>query len=175
MSCECGCGRAVEVVVDNEQPGQPYRLCRPCYGRLDARSLRPLEWFNLATIHSPWKYSLHDDLYDEGGQAMQPNGEVEYEDGLMVAPTLGESARTLPKLLTFIYTQHFLTPEMSSAMRRFDPLSLLFDLESSLQIRTPNPNNIDTACEIAAEVLGSVARDFVRIQMRSADADSFGF
>ena len=63
MRCEALCGRAVEVVRENEQPGQPYRLCAPCAERMESRSLRPVEWSNLASVHSPWKFDLHDDFY----------------------------------------------------------------------------------------------------------------
>src|SRR5258708_7754419 len=62
----------VEVVVEEDDPTQPYRVCRACARRLHLHSLRPLEWFNLAAVHGQAKYLLHDDFYWDNGIAQQP-------------------------------------------------------------------------------------------------------
>lgn len=65
--CQACRRHPVETVLDNEQPDQPYRLCLACARRIEMLSLRPLEWFNLAAIHGPAKYLLHDDFYYDSG------------------------------------------------------------------------------------------------------------
>ena len=66
----------VEIVDDSDDPAQPYLVCRACDHRLKTLSLRPLEWFNLASVHGPNKHFLHDDFYDNWGHAEQPDEDV---------------------------------------------------------------------------------------------------
>ncbi len=62
-TCEACRRNNVEVVVEDDDPIQPYRVCTACARRLRSLALRPLEWFNLASIHGPTKFLLHDDFY----------------------------------------------------------------------------------------------------------------
>lgn len=158
---------------ENEQEGQPYRLCVPCADRLETRSLRPLEWFNLATVHSPWKFAIHDDFYSRAGKAYQPEVKVVTEPGLMRAPTLRDSAKTPDRLFAYAFTRHFLEPETVAAFRALEPGAVLAKLETCLQGRTPNARNVYTACGIAADVLGPLAAGFVRRFLSEGDADGF--
>jgi len=173
VGCECGCGRPVEIVRENEQEGQPYRLCAPCADRLESRSLRPVEWFNLAAVHSPWKSAIHDDFYSRSGKAYQPERKVVMELGLMRAPTLRDSAKTPERLFIYAFTRHFLEPETVTAFRALDPGAVLAALETCLQSRMPNASNFYTACGIAADVLGPLAAGFVRRFLREENVDGF--
>ena len=47
----------------DDDPQQPYRVCGACARRLRSFMLRPLEWFRLAAVHSPWKHHLRDEFY----------------------------------------------------------------------------------------------------------------
>ena len=55
------------------------------------------EWYNLVIIHSPYKYYLHDDFYEEDGEATQPELEMD-EHKLTPAPTLEEVRSSFRKL-----------------------------------------------------------------------------
>jgi hypothetical protein len=140
---------------------------------LEARALRPVEWFNLASVHSPWKHDLHDDFYGRSGKAYQPEEAVVREPGLMRAPTLKNSAKTPARLFAYAFTRHFLEPEMVAAFHDLDPDAVLAELETCLQNRTPNPRNVFMAYGIAADVLGSRADDFVRRALPSVTIEDF--
>jgi hypothetical protein len=60
------------VIVDSQDPQCPFRLCPAAADRLRQLSLRPREWFNLAAIHGPFEFHLHDDFYTCFGEALQP-------------------------------------------------------------------------------------------------------
>jgi hypothetical protein len=69
--CQATKTEPAEVEVESHSPDGPYRLCKVAADRLKSLSLRPLEWFNLAAIHGPLEFYLHDDFYDEDGTAVQ--------------------------------------------------------------------------------------------------------
>jgi hypothetical protein len=62
QACETAVAEIVETCDDEHEP---YHVCASCHGRLLARALRPLEWYNLAKRHGWFTYLLHDDFYDE--------------------------------------------------------------------------------------------------------------
>lgn len=66
----------MNVVEDTDEPTQPYQLCQPCHKRLLNNSLRPIEWYQLAVLHSPKQFLLHDDFYRDDGQAFLSEGDV---------------------------------------------------------------------------------------------------
>ncbi|WOP22443.1 hypothetical protein R0I01_03045 [Bacillus pumilus] len=74
--CEACQKNAMNVVENSDEPKQPYQLCHPCHKRLLNYSLRPIEWYNLAVLHSPKQFLLHDDFYGEDGQAFQLEDDV---------------------------------------------------------------------------------------------------
>ncbi len=78
MTAICqSCEVAQATVTDKcDDPVEPYLLCGSCHARLKARSLRPLEWYNLAKRHGWYQYFLHDDFYDDDGTAWQPEADV---------------------------------------------------------------------------------------------------
>src|SRR6266508_5431218 len=70
--CEACRMRAVDDVIESDEPNQPYQLCSACAHRLQTLSLRPREWFHLAALHGSRKFLLHDDFYSEDGTALVP-------------------------------------------------------------------------------------------------------
>jgi hypothetical protein len=104
QTCEA-CERAAADTVEScDDPQAPYRLCWPCHRRLHARSLRPLEWYNLAKRHGSWKHLLHDDFYEQDGTAIQAEGDVELP-GEFPAPTLAAVAHDAQSLLDYSITR----------------------------------------------------------------------
>ena len=50
-----------------------YILCPNCLSRLVMRALSPLQFHTLIKNgHAPEEFMLHDDFYDEAGNALQP-------------------------------------------------------------------------------------------------------
>lgn len=157
-----------EAVRDNEQPDQPYRLCLACARRIEALSLRPLEWFNLAAIHGPNKFLLHDDFYYENGTPGQPEETVE-EPERFPAPTLDQIASdrerlidyAMTDLIDYAMTEWAMGVDVARLLRDHNPMAVL----ESLKVRVGASSNIDIearAYDIRADVLGEAARDWVR-------------
>lgn len=119
MSVLCqACERRPSSVVEAaDAPLEPYMVCRACHARLLARSLRPLEWFNLAKRHSWRRFLLHDDFYDDDGMASQPDDEVEEPD-LFPMPSLEEVSGEAESLLDYSITQWRLEDEVIARWRR---------------------------------------------------------
>src|SRR5437868_15441595 len=63
--------------IDGDISSHPFLLCAAAAHRLRTYSLRPLEWFNLAIIHSPDDFWLQCDYYNEKGIALDPQVAVE--------------------------------------------------------------------------------------------------
>jgi hypothetical protein len=80
--------------------GAPFEVCPACATRIQSYALRPLEWYNLAVIHGPWAFHLHDDFYDARGKALQPKTKVPGAANLS-APTFAEKSATLDGLLEY--------------------------------------------------------------------------
>src|SRR5689334_13173646 len=102
--CEACQSALIHSAVDDDDPEQPYLVCASCERRLRARSLRPLEWFNLAAVHGPYKYLLHSDFYDHDGIAEQPQGFVERPERFP-APSLFSVQDNLERLLDYAMTR----------------------------------------------------------------------
>jgi len=62
MKCESCKIKEYEVKEPSGEGQNPYFLCKECQFRLLNRALRPLEFFNLASIHGDTPL-LHDDFY----------------------------------------------------------------------------------------------------------------
>lgn len=78
-----------------------------------ACSLRPLEWFNLASIHGPIKHLLLDDFYDQDGVAYQPATEVEVPEQFP-APALTEVRESPEAIVGFAMTRWSLKDDLSA-------------------------------------------------------------
>lgn len=92
----------MNILEASDEQKQPYELCHQCHEKLLTYSLRPIEWYNLAVLHSPKQFLLHDDFYGEDGQAFQ----LEEDDVITKsekAPTLQAVRCDLVSLLVFNY------------------------------------------------------------------------
>lgn len=74
--CEACKKNSIEINEPSDDPNQPYKLCLRCHDKLTKFSLLPIEWYNLTVIHTPMKYLLDDDFYDDDGKACQPEEDV---------------------------------------------------------------------------------------------------
>lgn len=106
-TCEACEKAAWDRVEPCDDEGAPFHLCAACHSRLHARSLRPIEWYNLAKRYGWWQFRLHDDFYDQDGTATQPESDVE-SPNLFTAPTLAAASNDPEALLDFTITRwHF--------------------------------------------------------------------
>jgi hypothetical protein len=161
-TCEACRQAPVQSIVTDDDSEQPYRLCKRCEQRLRLLSLRPLEWFNLASIHGPGKYHLHDDFYYDNGVAGQPNEEV-VEPESYPAPTLVQIEDDLERLIDYAMTCPLSDPEKEvlDCLSHHDRGAVL----AALQRRVEGTRNIEieaTTYVICARVLGPVAADWIR-------------
>jgi hypothetical protein len=114
----------------------------------------------LAKRHSWRQYLLHDDFYDENGNAGQPDGEVERAEEYP-APVLSEVTHDAPLLLDYSITRWHLKAEVKAAwatLSRTDILAALarrFGATCNVHIRA-------RVLEVCATALGDFGADFVR-------------
>ncbi len=158
--CEACQRNEVNVIETSDEPNQPYKLCNSCHERLLNYSLRPIEWYNLAVVHSPHKFLLHDDFYEENGEACQPEKDtvVTKKDK---APTLRDVQHNLESLLDFSITRWFLEDDVINALKKHDHQRILNAVKSRFY-GTENDEVKSRMLEIAADVLGTCASEWVR-------------
>lgn len=162
MSQHCeACERVEGVIIEPCDDAQnPYRLCEACHQRLHLRTLRPLEWYNLAKRHGWFQFLLHDDFYEEDGTATQPESDVEDLESFP-APTLSSVRQDPEKLLEYSFTRWHLRAEVIAAWQELDPLSVhatltkCFDSDSVAGIKA-------TTLSICAAAIPDLGADFVR-------------
>ncbi|MFU8690777.1 hypothetical protein ACNA6I_13175 [Rossellomorea sp. FS2] len=167
--CEACKRNEINVVETSDDPSQPYKLCNQCHERLVKYSLRPIEWYNLAVVHSPNKFSLHDDFYEENGEAYQP------EEDIVVtkkdkAPTLRNVQDNLESLLDFSITRWFLEDDVINALKKHDIQKTLSSVKSRFYV-TGNYEVKSRMLEIVADVLGASASGWVRELWENYDED----
>ena len=157
MKCEsCSINEVeVEELLDDIQ--NPYRLCRPCYERILAYALRPLEFFNLAAIHGH-SYYLHDDFYDyDTGEATQPKMDVINADSFRF-PELEHIKNDLRILVDYACVQYSTSDNVVELLKLKDREEVLSYLDYKVKYnRAVNYK----AYEIAAKVLTSMAREWI--------------
>lgn len=156
-ACKLAAISIVETVDDNNQP---YKVCRECHQRLVTYSLRPIEWYNLAVIHSHNKYLLSDDFYDDNGVSYKFEDDstsfLGYEP-----PTLNNVKGNLADLIDFSITRWSLEDEVIVSLNGHNSLEVL----KCVKTRGDSTNNIEVKSrmlEITSEVLGPVAADWIR-------------
>jgi len=158
--CEACQQHPVQTVVESEEPQQPYRLCHSCADRLQKYALRPLEWFNLASVHSSSKYFLHDDFYSDDGVADQSDIPVE-EPEKYPAPTLEQVAGNTERLIDYAMACFLLQEQVIQELRNHGRAAVL----QSLIRRIETSHNLEIECrayEICATVLQEMAEDWIR-------------
>ena len=139
------------VTLPSQSPDGPYRLSAGAAHRLEHLSLRPLEWFNLAVIHGPFEFYLHDDFYTEEGQACQPKEDV-VDAALFPCPTLDTCAADPVRLLDFAITRSWFEQETIGRLQAHEA-----DLPDLIQGRFNQTRNgfiRYRLAEVAGELLG---------------------
>jgi hypothetical protein len=158
------------VTIPSKSPDGPYLLSAEAAERLKNLALRPLEWFNLAVVHGPLEFYLHDDFYDDDGTAGQPQVPVSDADKFP-APNLSECASDLDHLINFALTRWFLKSDVVEALKRHDPQSLLQKIHERFgQIKDPWLKS--RLLGVAGKALGNVAASWVRALAAQGTADS---
>lgn len=157
-ACEACDHPQLLLVVENE-PGPPFRVCRFCARRLESLSLRPVEWFRLAARHGWTSHLLRDDFYDDDGVASQPRAAVLDADRFPYPPPATWGA-SLELALDVAFTKWSIPSELLPVFAK-SPTATLAALESALARRTA-PLFEETAYEICASALGSHAAEWVR-------------
>ena len=158
--CEACERNEINVVETSDDPNQPYKLCNQCHERLLKYSLRPIEWYKLAVVHSPNKFLLHDDFYEEDGEACQPEEDV-FVTKKDKVPTLRAVRNDLESLLDFSITRWFLENDVINALKKHDIQKTLSSVKSRFY-GTENYEVKSRMLEIAADVLGTSASGWVR-------------
>lgn len=164
MLCQACRTAPVEVRNENDDENQPYAVCHACNERLFSYSLRPLEWFNLAAIHGPFKFALHDDFYNEDGTAYQSEVLVERPEDFP-APTVETAAGDLPRLIDIAIASWSIRDDVVAALGQLDPDEVLNELIS----RAEGAENewVEGCCyEICARALGPHAETWIRSRYR---------
>lgn len=141
-------------------PTAPYHLCAGCHHRLVTYSLRPREWYALASRHGWWQPLLHDDLYDETGEATQPDEDVERPED-HPCPTLAEVSGSAEGLFGHCMTRWCPSTAEAEAARGLPSDEMLRTLEGRLESST-DPGVWSVALWLAARGLGPKAADLVR-------------
>ena len=157
QSCEI---RPIEIDEPTDVVDEPFHLCLECNRRLQARALRPVEWFNLAKRHGWQEFLLHDDFYDEEGTALQPTEKVD-EPERFPAPTLDVAARDPEQLLDYSVTRWSLQPQVLAAWLKQEQPKTLKALASRFA-STKNPHIRARVLEICASALRESGAEFVR-------------
>ncbi|MDQ0271743.1 hypothetical protein [Cytobacillus purgationiresistens] len=158
--CEACKASGIIVEETSDDNNQPYKLCLQCHDRLLKRSLKPLEWYNLSVVHSTNRFLLHDDFYDEDGEASQPEEDVIVTDKDK-APTLDDIKNNLELLIDFSITRWFLEDDVVKAFKEYDNLTILKSVKSRFN-ESENYEIKTRMLEIVTDVLGTSASSWVR-------------
>jgi len=161
MSSLCQACESRSAIVEEpaDDADAPYLVCKACHRRLIARSLRPLEWFNLAKQHGWARFLLHDDFYDEDGTATQPEEDVEQPE-LFPAPTLAAVCGTAEALLDYAITRWNFDEALGARWRQLPQDEVLRALNS----RFDASRNRDVRSVVlqVGSVVGPAAQALVR-------------
>jgi hypothetical protein len=131
--CEAKRTVAVETSVKSDDPNYPFRVCKDVAKRLKACALTPLEWYRLAAIHHPQDFLLHEDFYDDEGNAMQPGMRVPKRPKER-PPVFDEVQDDMEELLDYFFSrrQENEKNKILQALARFDKDELFEVVERRL-------------------------------------------
>jgi hypothetical protein len=153
----------VDVTIKSQCPDGPYRLCTAAAQRLEAYALRPLEWYRLAILHGPFEFYLHDDFYEEDGEAGQPKMPVGTAAQYPV-PTLEHVAPDLRRLTDFTMTRWWLRDEVVQALRHHPAAALLQEVAGRRRV-TQDWWKRNRLYEICGQALGRRADAWICDEM----------
>jgi len=162
--CEACCLRPVVIRERLNESVIPYCLCQPCFHRLQHRSLRPLEYFNLVARHGH-EYDLHDDFYDDDGSACAADEPVQQEASLAF-PTLAGLSSQVEGVVDYALVKWWYPPAVTPYFAAFAPNQVLQVLDEKLAL---NPHLLPKCLEIAAESLGGQAYAWVKYQLSCSE------
>lgn len=160
MDCQACKKRPVEVIEKCDDELQPYELCGECHRRLLAYSLRPIEWYNLASIHTFNKFLLHDDFYEDDGEATQPEEDVEESENYR-APAISDVEDNIELLLDYCISKWWLEDDIIKCLNKHNKNTL----QKAVIDRFNKSNNYyvkDRLYEIASKSIGRFCRDWIR-------------
>ena len=166
--CESCRTRPVEILENFDEEIQPYRLCTQCHYRLINVALRPSEFFNLTAIHGH-AHHLHDDFYDDTGEATQPKIDIQEPESFPF-PDLQAIKTDLEWMVDFACVQYFTSNEVIEVLKGFDKQVVLEYLTFKVEY---NRSINYKAYEIAAKVLGSYGADWIRQQWSRRKENEF--
>lgn len=150
-------------IWDESGNGTNYRLCKSCSHRLQSFALRPLEYFNLVSIHGH-SFHLHDDFYDyETGEAYQPEIKVMKVDELKF-PKFGEIKNDLYKLVDFSIVQYYTDENVINQLKKFDKKELIGILKHKVKY---NRGINYKAYEIAGKVTKTESYNWIKEEWKA--------
>lgn len=160
MKCESCNISEIEVEELADEGQNPYRLCLACQDRLLNKALRPLEFFNLTSIHGHGYY-LHDDFYDyDTGEATQPDIEI-IDAEKFPFPDFEQIKFDLNRLIDFSFVQYFTDNFVIKELQKLDKLEVLKRLTEKVSYnRAINYK----AYEIAGKIVGKTAKEWIKIE-----------
>ncbi|WP_301193178.1 hypothetical protein [Plebeiibacterium sediminum] len=167
IKCQSCNIKSVEIIEPSDNENYPYRLCKDCHRRLINRALRPLEYFNLTSKHGMTPL-LHDDFYEENGEACQPEIKVKNEKALAF-PDFDLIKNDLEKLIDYSIVVWWLTDKIVDSLKRFEKTKILDSLKQRI-----NDNRVlgYRLYELAARVLESTAADWIREEWKYHNLDN---
>ncbi len=172
----------VEVIEKADDPKDPYRLCRHCHRRLMKYSLRPLEWYNLASRHGQWEGMLDSEHYDREGRAVAPGMDMTGAE-MMPAPSFEEAASSAESFIGYIYSRNhsyedeitqgwYIDDRYIDVIRGFPAGEVLAAFSAILE-ETKNGGLTNLVFELCARALGADGADFIRGMWEKYCRDSF--
>ena len=169
MNCESCKIEPVEITIlvnegfengiwDEPNNDAEYKLCKSCSHRLKNFGLRPLEYFNLASIYGN-SFHLHDDFYDyETGEAFQPKIAVPNIDKFKF-PQYDEIKNDLSQLLNYSVVQFYTDEYVINQLKKFDKKELIQILKNKVEY---NRGINYKAYEIAGKVTKSESYNWIK-------------
>jgi hypothetical protein len=169
LLCEAHRQHPADVTVEAEGTGTPFQLCAAAARAMEHCALAPLEWFNLAGLHTASEYLLGPELYGPDGKARQPRRKVK---GSSVAPGLDEVRGDLDRLLDYSFSR----PEpmedeaVLEALRDHPANAVLAALSQRLTFFSESPLVEAAAVGVGAAALRGEAAAWLRQTWRKRGA-----
>jgi len=157
----------VEIPIEGDP--NPYRLCAAAAERLTKLALRPLEWYRLAVVHGPFEFYLHDDFYDDEGNAQQPDIPVDNPEAWPF-PSLDEFRGNAALVFDFATAQFNLGSASIEALRELPQSRIQAEIEARYDTG-PTWHHKGRMLEIASEVLGHASGPWFRNVISRLPAD----
>jgi hypothetical protein len=164
IDCQSCKMKTAEIIESCDNENYPYRLCIGCHQRLINRALRPLEYFNLSAKHGR-TYHLHDDFYEENGEACQPDSEF-INDNSLAFPDFDSIKNNLENLIDYSIVLWRIKDSVIEEFQKFDKTEILISFKARL---TENRSLDYRIYELTAKTLGNFAADWIRSEWENKD------